>query len=71
MFRNVLYNNSFKTENYTGAVLKTNVKLHLTERVHLGLEYMNTYYRAPGPRNPNQDKLRTNTDVIMSVGFSY
>ncbi len=63
--------NNFTNKNYTGAVAKTNVKLHLTERVHVGLEYMNTYYRAPGPRNPKSDKFRTNTDVIMSVGFSF
>ena len=58
-------------ETTTGAVLKTKVKFHLTEHVHLGIEYMNTYYKAPGPRNPNSDTLRTNTDVIFSVGFSY
>ncbi|WP_408096051.1 outer membrane beta-barrel domain-containing protein [Peredibacter sp. HCB2-198] len=62
--------NSYTKENYTGAVLKTKVKFHLTENVHLGLEYMNTYYNAPGPKSPS-DKLRTNTDVVFSVGFSY
>ena len=63
--------NNYAKENYTGAVLKTKVKFHLTENVHLGLEYMNTYYNAPGPKNPKSDKLRTNTDVVFSVGFSY
>jgi outer membrane beta-barrel protein len=62
---------TFKKESYTGAILKTNFKFHLTENVHLGVEYMNTYYQAPGPRNPKSDKLRTNTDVILSVGFSF
>jgi len=61
----------YKKETYTGAMLKTNVKFHVTENVHLGLEYMNTYYQAPGPTNPKSDKLRTNTDVILSVGFSF
>lgn len=63
--------NQYEKETTTGAVLKTKVKFHLTEHVHLGIEYMNTYYKAPGPRNPNSDTLRTNTDVIFSVGFSY
>ena len=63
--------NNYAKESYTGAVLKTKVKFHLTEHVHLGLEYMNTYYNAPGPKNPKSDKLRTNTDVVFSVGFSY
>ncbi len=63
--------NSFDAESYTGAVLKTNLKFHITEYMHLGVEYMNTYYMAPSPANPKQDKLRTNTDIIMSVGFSF
>lgn len=63
--------NSYQKESYNGAVLKTNLKFHLKENLHLGIDYMNTYYKAPGPKNPNQDKLRTNTDVIFSIGFSY
>jgi outer membrane beta-barrel protein len=63
--------NKFYSENYAGAVLKTNLKFHLTENIHLSLEYMNTYYRAPGAKNPKSDSLRTNTDVITSIGFSY
>lgn len=63
--------NKYEKETYSGAVLKTKVKFHLKENVHLGLEYMNTYYNAPGPKNPKSDKLRTNTDVVLSVGFSF
>lgn len=63
--------NTYDKENYTGAILKTNFKFHLSENVHLGVEYMNTYYMAPGPKDPKSDKLRTNTDLIFSVGFSY
>ncbi len=61
----------FLKEDYTAGIIKTKLKFHIQENIHLGLEYMNTYYMAPGPRNPNSDKLRTNTDIIMSVGFSY
>jgi outer membrane beta-barrel protein len=63
--------NTYDRETYTGAVLKTNLKFHLQENIHLGVEYMNTYYMAPSPANPKQDKLRTNTDIIVSVGFSF
>lgn len=63
--------NKFDQKSYTGAILKTKVKFHLRENVHLGLEYMNTYYNAPGPQDPKSEKLRTNTDVILSIGFSY
>ena len=61
----------YNAESYTGAVLKSNLKLHLRKNIHLGLEYMNTYYRAAGAKAPTTKKLRTNTDVIMSVGFSF
>ncbi|MGE3611314.1 MAG: outer membrane beta-barrel domain-containing protein [Bacteriovoracaceae bacterium] len=63
--------NTYYKEKYNGAVLKTNLKFHLKENLHLGIDYMNTYYKAPGPSNPHNDKLRTNTDVIFSIGFSY
>lgn len=62
---------AYDDETYSGALLKTKFKFHLRENIHLGVEYMNTYYRAPGPQNPNSDKLRTNTDLIFSIGFSY
>lgn len=61
----------YEKETYTGAVAKTGVKFHLRENIHIGLDYMNTYYKAPGPKNPKRDELRTNTDVILSVGFSF
>jgi outer membrane beta-barrel protein len=63
--------NRYDSEKQNGAVLKTKVKLHLRENVHLGVEYMNTYYQAPGPQNPSSNKLRTNTDIIFSIGFSF
>lgn len=63
--------NKYESEHYMGAVAKTNLKFHVNENVHLGIEYMNTYYRAPGPNDPKTDTLRTNTDIIFSVGFSY
>lgn len=63
--------NKYEKKSYTGGVLKTKLKFHLKENVHLGLEYMNSYYMAPGPKDPKNDKLRTNTDVILSIGFSF
>ena len=62
---------TYTKESHTGAVAKTQVKFHLRENIHIGVEYMNTYYNAPGPKNPKKDVLRTNTDVILSVGFSF
>lgn len=69
--REGLARTDYDTEVYNGAVLKTNLKFHVNENFHLGIEYMNTYYMAPGPKDPKSDKFRTNTDMIFSVGFSY
>lgn len=69
--RNPTSDSKYENESYNGAVAKTNVKIHLKENIHIGLDYMNTYYKAPGPKNPNKDELRTNTDIILSVGFSF
>lgn len=69
--RNPTQDSKFEKESYNGAVLKSNLKFHLKENIHLGIEYMNTYYQAPGPKNPKSDSMRTNTDIILSVGFSY
>jgi outer membrane beta-barrel protein len=61
----------FASESYTAAVWKTNVKFHLRENIHVGLEWMQHHYRAPGPKNPKKDTLRNNQDLILSIGFSY
>lgn len=69
--RNPTQDSRFDKESQSGAVAKTNVKLHVKENIHVGLEYMNTYYRAAGPKDPGNKKLRTNTDIILSIGFSF
>ncbi|MCM2349948.1 MAG: outer membrane beta-barrel domain-containing protein [Bacteriovoracaceae bacterium] len=63
--------NRYDKEDYAGGVLKTKLKFHVKDNIHLGLEYMNTYYMAPGPKDPGNDVLRTNTDIVFSVGFSF
>ena len=69
--RNPLVDSKFKKESYNGIGAKTNVKFHINEFTHIGIEYHNTYYRAAGPKSPNSKKLKTNSDIIFSVGFSY
>lgn len=65
---------SYDKETYNALAWKTNMKFHLTENVHLGVEWMQQHYNAPGPnRNgrASKDSLRNNQDLIISVGFSY
>jgi outer membrane beta-barrel protein len=65
---------SYDKETYNAVAWKTNMKFHLTENVHLGVEWMQQHYNAPGPnRNGRASKnsLKTNQDLIISVGFSY
>ncbi len=61
----------FKSEKHTAAAFKTKLKFHVTENVNIGVEYMTQGYMAPGPKNPKNDILRWNNDLIFSVGFSY
>lgn len=65
---------TYNKERYNAAVWKTNVKFHLTENVHLGVEWMQHHYKAKGPdRNGKKaaESLKTNQDLIISVGFSF
>lgn len=64
----------YDKESYTGAVWKTNVKFHLKENIHVGVEWMQHHYSAPGPNRNGKEgasKMRTNQDLIISVGFSF
>jgi len=65
---------SYEKEKYNAVVWKTKVKFHLKENVHLGVEWMQHHYKAPGPnRNGKEasDIFRNNQDLILSIGFSY
>jgi outer membrane beta-barrel protein len=56
------------------AVWKTNFKFHLKENVHLGVEWMQHHYRAPGPDRDGKkakESFKTNQDLILSIGFSF
>jgi outer membrane beta-barrel protein len=64
-------NNVYKSEAHNALALKTQLKFHLTKHSHINLELINQHYRAPSPINPNVKELNTNTDVIVSVGFSF
>lgn len=65
---------TYSKESYTAAVWKTQVKFHLKENIHLGVEWMQHHYNAQGPNRNGKSpsaKLRNNQDLIISVGFSY
>ncbi len=60
----------YKKESLNGAVLRTSVKFHIRENIHLFLTYFNTLYKAASPKNPDNEKLKFNTDIILGLGFS-
>jgi len=65
---------NFQEESYTSFIGKTKLKFHINKNFHLGLEYINTTYKAPGPQITGQateDKYRSNSDLIFSIGFSF
>lgn len=61
----------YASENNTGAYLKSAMKFHINQNWHVGVEWVGTYYQAPGPKNPKQDKVRSNNDLIFQLGWSY
>jgi outer membrane beta-barrel protein len=70
----VLANSTFstyKSETNTGLYFKATSKFYLNERWNVGLEWIRTNYQAPGPRNPKEDKFRTNNDIVFQVGVSF
>lgn len=65
---------SYSDESYNAVAWKTNVKFHLRENVHLGVEWMQQHYKAKGPdRNGRKaaEGMKVNQDLIISVGFSF
>ncbi len=69
--RNANAADTYQTEHHHGVYLKSAYKFHLNQNWHVGVEWMGTYYRAPGPKNPNQDKTRSQNDLILQLGWSY
>lgn len=62
---------SYTSDSHSGGYLKSAVKFHYNEHVHIGVEWVGTRYKAPGPKNPKVNKLRSNNDLIFQIGFSY
>lgn len=63
--------NYYQKERHTAAALKAGVSVKLTKKVHLSLEMLNQYYKASDPVNPAKKDLNTNTDALLSIGFSF
>ena len=61
----------YENEKNTGGYAKSAVKFHLNQNWHVGVEWIGTYYQAPGPKNPKQDKIRSNNDLVIQLGWSY
>lgn len=67
----------YESESYTALAWKTQVKFHLQENIHLSVEWMQQHYSAPGPKPPGagaklpSPSLRSNQDLILSIGFSF
>lgn len=63
--------NSYERETFTPIQLKTNLKFHINQHIHLGLEFLNTNYQASTPKNPGTDKWQQNNDLVFSIGVSF
>lgn len=69
--RNGAAADTYESESNTGGYAKSAVKFHLNQNWHVGVEWVGTYYKAPGPKNPKTEKIRSNNDLIIQLGWSY
>lgn len=63
--------NAFADEKFTGGMGKTNMKFHINQNWHINAEYQHTIYRARGPIASQGKSMRSNSDLIFSIGFSF
>ena len=64
----------YAKENHLGFSVKTGLKFHATKKVHFGIDLQILYYQAPGvviAEVTSNDKWRSNTDLVFSIGFSF
>ncbi|MBT7610848.1 MAG: outer membrane beta-barrel domain-containing protein [Bacteriovoracaceae bacterium] len=64
----------YSKEKYTGVTVKTGLKFHTTEHIHVGIDLQVLYYEAPGVVQTGvitAEKWRSNSDIIFSVGYSF
>ncbi|MBK25816.1 MAG: hypothetical protein CME70_17585 [Halobacteriovorax sp.] len=64
----------FAKESYTGILAKTALRVHITKKIHLNIEYMRTTINAPGPTINNRvssGSWRGHSDAIVGIGFSF
>ncbi len=64
----------FAKESYTGILAKTALRVHITKKVHLNIEYMRTTINAPGPTINNRvssGSWRGHSDAIIGIGYSF
>lgn len=61
----------FDKESHTALTGKTTFRFYMNETWHLDLEYKTDMFMAPGPRQPNQDDFRTNSNLMIGIGMSF
>ncbi|MCK6594311.1 MAG: outer membrane beta-barrel domain-containing protein [Bacteriovoracaceae bacterium] len=66
--------NTYNKESATSLIGKTQLQFHASKNFHVGLDIIMNNYQAPGPTingKAGSDKLRTNYDALITVGFSF
>jgi outer membrane beta-barrel protein len=59
----------FTDEDYAAGLFKTGLRFHINKNWHVGIEYLNTFYRAKTPGK--SESMKYNNDLIFSIGFSF
>ena len=63
--------NYFKGESFNPVLLKSNIKFHINQNFHIGVEFLNTNFQAGSPKTPSRKEWKQFNDLVLSVGVSF
>jgi len=63
--------NTFQSEEYNPIMLKTNLKFHINQNFHLGVEFLNSNFQAGSPKFPNKKEWKQFNDFSLNIGVSF
>lgn len=62
---------TYDEESYNPLQMKAEFRFHANQRLHLGFEFMSSFYNAYTPKSPNTKKLKKFNEYSLKVGLSF
>jgi len=70
-FRNSSAQNVYEEESFTALTWKSELRVYINKKWHVGLGLYNNHYKAKGGLEKSKESFRRHTDGSLSVGFSF